>query len=180
MKTIGLFLEPLPIRIQFGANQSSDAHAFLQCVLSSSRAALSHAVPWQDLLCHLGVTPAYPNHPLFETVVTFHERQNALTFGLDHATTLLTWSNGAKFGLMCEFTELPNGRILLRLEYDDTVWEEVDIRRIEQSIATSLELLAQNSSYADIIDTLRRMREQPLEPLDDDPDASNLVDYGLL
>jgi acyl carrier protein len=180
MKTIGLFLEPLPIRIQFDAGQSSDARAFLQCVSCSSQAALSHAVPWQDLLCHLGVTPAYPNNPLFETVVTFHERQNALAFGLDHATTLLTWSNGAKFGLMCEFTELPNGRILLRLEYDDTVREEVDIRRIEQSIATSLELLAQNSSYADIIDTLRRMREQPLEPLDDEPDASNLVDYGLL
>ncbi|GIJ86440.1 nonribosomal peptide synthase [Aspergillus pseudoviridinutans] len=180
MNTIGLFLEPLPIRIQFDADHSSDAQAFLQSVLCSSQAALSHAVPWQDLLCHLGVTPGYPNHPLFETVVTFHERQDALTFALDDTTTLLPWSNGAKFGLMCEFTALPDGRILLRLEYDDTLWDEVEIGRIERSIATSLELFAQNTSYADIIDTLRGIAEQPLESLEEQPDALNLVDYRLL
>lgn len=180
MKTVGLFLEPLPIQIRFDANHSSDAQAFLQCVLCSSKAALSHAVPWQDLLCHLGVTPEYPNHPLFETMLTFHERQDALTFSMDGTTTLLTWSNGAKFGLMCEFTSLPDGRILLRLEYDDSVWDELEISRIERSITVSLEVLAHNSSYTDMINTLRGTTGQPVEPLEKEPSSLNLVNYRLL
>ncbi|RHZ46026.1 uncharacterized protein CDV56_102363 [Aspergillus thermomutatus] len=177
MKTVGLFLEPLPIRIRFAADHSSDAQAFLRCVLCSSQAALAHAVPWQDLLCHLGVTPEYPNHPLFETMVTFHERQDALTFSLDNANTLLSWSNGAKFGLMCELTALPDGHILLRLEYDDSIWDEVEIGRVERSIARSLELLAQNSSYADMINTLRGATEQPLQPSEEL--GLNLAGYTL-
>ncbi|RHZ58270.1 hypothetical protein CDV55_104248 [Aspergillus turcosus] len=180
MNTVGLFLEPLPIRIRFDADRASDAQAFLQCVLCSSQAALSHAVPWQDLLCHLGVTPEYPNHPLFETMVTFHERQDALTFSMDDTTALLTWSNGAKFGLMCEFTALPDGRILLRLEYDDSIWDELEISRIERSITVSLELLAHNSSYTDMINTLRGTTGQPVEPLEEEPSSLNLVDYRLL
>lgn len=179
MKTVGLFLEPLPIRIQFDAEHSSDARAFLQCVLCSSQAALSHAVPWQELLCHIGVTPQYPNHPLFETMVTFHERQDALTFSVEDTTRLLTWSNGAKFGLMCEFTALPDGRMVLRLEYDDGVWDEMEIGRIERSIAVSLGLLTQNPSYADMINTLRGTTGQAVEPLEQ-PSSLNLVDYGLL
>ncbi|KAF7168105.1 hypothetical protein CNMCM6106_003431 [Aspergillus hiratsukae] len=180
MKTVGLFLEPLPIRIQFDADQSFDAQAFLQCVLCSNQAAFSHAVPWQALLCHLGVTPEYPKHPLFETMVTFHERQEALTFCVDDTTTLLSWSNGAKFGLMCEFTALPDGRILLRLEYDDGVWDEMEIGRIERFIAVSLGLLAQNSSYADMINTLRGTTGQPVEPLEEEASSLNLVDYRLV
>jgi gliotoxin/aspirochlorine biosynthesis peptide synthetase len=50
MKTMGLFLEPLPIRIQSPDNgPSASSTSFLQSIKQSSQAALVHAMPWMDL-----------------------------------------------------------------------------------------------------------------------------------
>jgi hypothetical protein len=61
LTTIGLFLEPLPIRIEYpytrqnliwsgnvhpGLQKDSPSDNFIQVVKQSSRAALSHAIPW--------------------------------------------------------------------------------------------------------------------------------------
>ena len=159
MHTVGLFLEPIPFRIRFHPknipNETCDAEAFLQSVRCSSQTALAHAIPWQQLLCHLGIMPDFPNHPLFEVMVTFHNREHALQFGLEGAEGLYTWSQGAKFGLMCEFTELPNEEILLRLEYDDSIWCEEEIARVETAIIRGLEMLVRNAQYDDMLTTLR-------------------------
>ncbi|KAJ5249273.1 non-ribosomal peptide synthetase [Penicillium chermesinum] len=159
MHTVGLFLEPIPFRIRFHPENTSDetcdAEAFLQSVRCSSQTALTHAIPWQQLLCHLGITPDFPNHPLFEVMVTFHTREHALRFGLEGAEELYTWAQGAKFGLMCEFTALPNEEILLRLEYDDSIWCEEEIARVETAIIRGLEMLVRNARYDDMVTTLR-------------------------
>ena len=159
MNTIGLFLEPLPFRIQFDPKciPDADAHAFLQSVKCSSQAAISHAVPWQDLLCHLGVTPEFPNHPLFETMVTFHTKESGLSLRIDGVEPLYTWSEGAKFGLMCEFTALSDGDIWLRLEYDQRIYSPNEIRHVENRIMTALLLLIRNMAYTEMILQIREV-----------------------
>lgn len=159
MNTIGLFLEPLPFRIQFNPKviPNADAYSFLQSVKCSSQAAISHAVPWQELLCHLDVTPELPNHPLFETMVTFHSRDDRLKLDIEGVEPLYTWSEGAKFGLMCEFTALSNGDILLRLEYDQGLYSTDEICNVEKRIMTSLDLLMKNTAYTDMINQLREV-----------------------
>ncbi|GAB1216605.1 hypothetical protein ATERTT37_005821 [Aspergillus terreus] len=161
MNTIGLFLEPLPFRIQFDpkAVPDADAHVFLQSVKCSSQAAISHAVPWQELVCHLGVTPEFPNHPLFETMVTFHTKGGGLSLQIDGIEPLYTWSEGAKFGLMCEFTTLSDGDILLRLEYDQGIYAPRDISIIENRIMTALRLLIKNVPWLDLIGELHEVDE---------------------
>ncbi|BCS28409.1 nonribosomal peptide synthetase gliP [Aspergillus puulaauensis] len=171
MNTVGLFLEPIPCRIRFSpehaSDQDIDAEAFLRSVRCSSQTALAHAVPWQQLLCHLGIMPDFPNHPLFEVMVTFHNQEHALRFGLDGAEQLYTWSQGAKFGLMCEFTELPNGEILLRLEYDDALWCEEEIGRIGSAVICALEMLVRNATYAEMVTTLRTVWPEYTRSRDD-------------
>ncbi|KAL5356675.1 hypothetical protein BJX96DRAFT_187398 [Aspergillus floccosus] len=159
MNTIGLFLEPLPFRIQFDpkAVPNADAHAFLQSVKCSSQAAISHAVPWQELICHLCVSPEFPNHPLFETMVTFHTKGGGLRLQIDGVEPLYTWSEGAKFGLMCEFTTLSDGDICLRLEYDQGIYAQDDICNIENRILTALRLLIRNVPWLDMIGQLREV-----------------------
>ncbi|KAJ0418003.1 hypothetical protein BJY00DRAFT_315399 [Aspergillus carlsbadensis] len=162
MNTVGLFLEPIPFRIRFDAGHTestgTDAEAFLRSVRCSSQTALAHAVPWQQLLCHLGIMPESPNHPLFEVMVTFHNREHGLRFELEGVEELYTWSQGAKFGLMCEFTELPNGGLLLRLEYDDALWCADELDRIESAIIRALEMLVRNALYEDMVSTLRTVK----------------------
>ncbi|KAL2869630.1 nonribosomal peptide synthetase gliP [Aspergillus lucknowensis] len=152
MSTIGLFLEPLPFRIQFDPKSVpyADAHGFLQSVKCSSQAAISHAIPWQELVCHLGVTPEFPNHPLFETMVTFHTKSGGLSLRVDGVEPLYTWSEGAKFGLMCEFTTLSDGDICLRLEYDEGIYAPHNICNIEHRILTALGLLIRNAPWPEV------------------------------
>lgn len=70
LETVGLFLEPLPIRIQYpsrsdavwlpsstDSEQNSELDSFPLAVRRSSRAALSHEIPWNRLLGHLNITP---------------------------------------------------------------------------------------------------------------------------
>jgi hypothetical protein len=153
-----LFLEPFPICIRYDEDADKlHASSFLRCVQDASQAALSHVVPWQDLLNHLRVTPDFPNHPLFEVMVTFHDRENGLDFALHGATPLYTWAEGAKFGLMCEFTALADGGILLRLEFDEDLWTRDEILQVERLIVRALDLIVSNVRYADIKTALRDM-----------------------
>jgi hypothetical protein len=88
MSTVGLFLQPLPIRVSRRSPTAEDlCNSFLaNCLLAvqdSARSALSHAIEWTSLLKLLsstddeGLQPAAsklgPNLPLFDALVTFHE-----------------------------------------------------------------------------------------------------------
>jgi len=97
MHTVGLFLEPLPLRVAFTDQQSrraiatADEHtdvakqpipeslkAYLSAVQASSQRSLSHAIPWHHLLEHLQIDARehLPNHPLFDCVVSFHDARH--------------------------------------------------------------------------------------------------------
>ncbi|KAL4886428.1 hypothetical protein BJY04DRAFT_213196 [Aspergillus karnatakaensis] len=169
MQTVGLFLEPIPFRVSFDPKSEStpDANAFLHAVQCSSQMAIAHAVPWQDLLEHLGVECSFPNHPLFEVMVTFHTQEHALRLGIEGVEEMYTWSEGAKFGLMCEFTEFSDGRILLRMEYDNLLWSQEDISRVRIAITLALDMLVRYESFPQMIKTLHSLEtvEQEQEDL---------------
>lgn len=81
MEVVGLFLQPLPVRILLEKADSTTENA-LEEVRSSSQSALANAIPWSSLLNHLGLP--FPSHqilrqrqqqPLFDCVVTFHDQR---------------------------------------------------------------------------------------------------------
>jgi len=53
----------------------------------------------------------------------------------------MTWSDGAKFALMTEFTAFDNGSVVLRTEYDTQCYTLGDIDRLVSGIAVAMDLL---------------------------------------
>jgi gliotoxin/aspirochlorine biosynthesis peptide synthetase len=171
MEVIGLFLEPLPIRIRYPPRSQEDFGAeklglstpppelnqtsFIRAVQQSSRAALSHVVPWDQLLSHLKVESDFPNHPIFDTMVTFHEADHGLRFPIKDTEFLPTWSDGAKFKLMVEFTARDDGTVSLRLEYSTECFTAGEVQLIGQLVLQALDELVAGSGYHG---TLRRLR----------------------
>jgi hypothetical protein len=79
-------LEPLPIRIRGDeSNKTQTVVDFLHQVQRHSQQALGHAVAWNQLLCHLGVVADYPNHPLFDVMVTFQDYRGHQLFQLQES-----------------------------------------------------------------------------------------------
>jgi len=124
MQTIRLFLEPLPIRLKYPDNKDEDAHmmgdhpvvnptisTFIHALRKSSQDAVSNGISWDKLLHHLDIKPDYPNHPLFDVMVTFHEQNSALGLSIPGITPLYTWSTGAKFKLMVEMQVVNEGKV---------------------------------------------------------------------
>ncbi|OTA92430.1 hypothetical protein M434DRAFT_21881 [Hypoxylon sp. CO27-5] len=155
METVGLFLEPLPVRVRHRPHaEDTDATPFLDDVRRSANAALGHAVPWHKLLEHLDIMPHYPNHPLFDVMVTFHQADQAVQLDIPGVMQHYTWAEGSKFSLMTEFTALPGGNIILRVEYDDDQHTVQSIDGIVARITTALLMLLSNSCSATIKQTI--------------------------
>lgn len=139
---VGLFLEPLPIRIKGSAFGTKKAQGdFLRAVQDASRSALSHAIPFNQLLSCLGLTPNYPNHPIFDVVVTFHETDRMPSFPVAGTKSVELWPQGAKFALLAEFSETRAGKLVLRLEYSTECFTESAMVIMGQKIERSLEIL---------------------------------------
>jgi hypothetical protein len=164
MSTIGLFLQPLPIRVprrsKTGGNLGdADVTEFLLAVQDSARSALSHGIGWTSLMSLLSLsddenlrsataTPS-PNHPLFDAMVTFHERRptgkapllaNGAIAGIE---PLITWADGAKFSIMFEFTAVGSSVVTLRIEYDNSVFSADEVLTMAERIDAGLEYLYQ-------------------------------------
>ena len=160
-ETVGLFLTPLPIRVKFDPllqpSDGEEKDSFIQAVQKSSQAALAHTVPWHQLLEHLAINPSYPDHPLSDVMVTFHDNRRSI--GLDISAPgfepCFLWSQGAKFKLMCEFTALTDSKLLLRLEFDPECVGPSEARRIQALIPQALSLLMQDIPHHDVKRTLR-------------------------
>lgn len=167
---VGLFLEPLPVRIRYPVAQvkntsSADDHvtgsfaqnSFVKLVQQSSRAALSHAAPWAQLLSQLDISCDYPNDPLIHTMVSFHESSQfeGSQFPVKGATFLPTWAEGAKFKLMVEFTAASEGTLLMRLEYSDECLSRSQIMQASCLIVKALDALVADEDYAIISQKLK-------------------------
>jgi amino acid adenylation domain-containing protein len=136
---VGLFLQPLPIRIRY-PDPNSPGYSFIDSVRSSSRAAIQHAVPWNQLLSHLRRTfdSTVVNSSLFDVMVSYHEAQFAPNAYIDGLRPIETWAEGSKFPLMAEFSETKSGVLTLRLEYNHACFTEDEVATIERHVVASL------------------------------------------
>lgn len=172
MKAVGLFLEPLPVRVNH-CDEASSLGAYVTGVQGSSRRALAHAVPWDQLLEHIGVDSQaeLPNHPLFDCVASFHDprgrrgsQQGASSSSSDESGSpwssvawgagvepRLVWSEGAKFKLMVECLAYDDNTLLLRLEYDEKCFGPKDegcIAAVRRMILTAMDAIASREECA--------------------------------
>ena len=160
LETVGLFVEPLPVRVQYspGAQKDNDGPrpSFLESVRDSSQAALAHAVPWHQLLERLAVTNPYPNSSLPDVMVSFHDSRQAasLRIAAPGFEPCFVWSQGSKFKLMCEFTALASvsssgdkAKILLRLEYDPDCVRAEEVAILQRCVPEALQMLVRGLGY---------------------------------
>lgn len=117
LDVVGLFLEPLPMRIS--APSDGTGIIYVRDTQQSSRDSLSHAIPWHALLYHFDIHPDHPNVPFIEAVVIFHDYRAVRIFDVPGVAPLMTWCQGAKFNLMMEFCAQRDGSLCLHIEYDD-------------------------------------------------------------
>ncbi|KAI5922718.1 acetyl-CoA synthetase-like protein [Camillea tinctor] len=169
MRTIGLFLQPLPIRIRRrlhgdknNNNQGEEAEAslaaFLHGVRESAQSALSHSMEWSSLLEILSsedLRAAIPNHPLFDAMVTFHEQLSSIQAGIPGLRPLLSWADGAKFGIMFEFAAVGSA-VTLRVEYDAALFAADEVWRFAARVDAGLRYMGQYVSSSVPLGELER------------------------
>ncbi|OCL06618.1 BcNRPS1, nonribosomal peptide synthetase [Glonium stellatum] len=156
LEAVGLYLEPLPVRIRYPNENSKDD--FVQIVQNSSQSALYHALPWNELVEYLQIQRRFPEHPLFDIMVSYHEDYgNTRMPGID-ATPLYTWTEGAKFKLMVEFSVLSHDSLLMRLEYGDKCFDKKEIALLGRLILLALEGLVNGEMCENIKKKLRDMK----------------------
>lgn len=156
MDTIGLFLEPLPVRIKYQpTDYARSTKLFVDFVRQCSQSAIAHAVPWSKLLQHLEVVPDFPNHPLFDVMVTFHDNRSTQLLELPSFKQLHTWSDGSKFKLMFEFSALSEEDLILRIEYDNQCFTAYEAAKLQVLVAEALECLIANTTLSEVWTRLR-------------------------
>lgn len=129
-QVIGLFLEPLPVRISVegrnGTDGSPRVREFVRDVQGSSQSALAHSMPWSDLMHQLGLPFPSAQPQLFSCCVTFHDdRGTAPPLAIDGVEGQYMAAEGAKFPLLLEWHAHRafggQERLTMRIEYD-TNW----------------------------------------------------------
>jgi hypothetical protein len=108
-------------------------------------------------------------------MVTFHDNRHRDSdlLSIEGCTPLLTWANGSKFRLMCEFDALDEDCCLLRLEYDTHAFSRQSISHMVDIILGALEGLIADIGYADL-----RTRLQDLSAQGHKPQLKECVAFG--
>lgn len=150
METVGLFLEPLPIRVKYASPRSKEKWCLDYCrtVQGSSQSAIAHAVPWDQLLRQMRIKPEYPNHTVLDVMVTFHDNRAAGNVDIHGLEPLSVWAQGSKFVLLVEFCALANGSCIMRVEHDTDVFPGDEIVRVEGLILKALRCLTEEMTYS--------------------------------
>lgn len=127
----------------------------------SSQSAIAHAIPWNQLLQAVGVSPEFPNHPLMDVMVTFHDDRSSPKLPVDGLDPLVTYTKGPKFALLVEFCAISNGTIMMRLEHDTECIPKEKIQGVEKMILEALRMVVEGVGYASIKQKLRAMTAMP-------------------
>lgn len=172
-ETVGLFLEPLPIRIEVPQPGAADSiqhektsnktwsRGFTKSVGRASQEALSHAIPWHRLLDHLDTQAEHPNIPFIEAMVTFHDNRGQKASALPGVQPLYTWCEGSKFKLMFEFSAVNDETLMLRIEYDNSIYDdETEVRNIQRRTIAALGGLSQELDQEGILELMREAVER--------------------
>ncbi|KAF2647173.1 acetyl-CoA synthetase-like protein [Lophiostoma macrostomum CBS 122681] len=157
---VGLFLEPLPIRIRYpptqhGSHEDEENVSFIEHVKLSSRDALAHAMPWDQLRTHLGHKAQLPNQSLLDVMVTYQEPEHVPLSGIAGLRPMSVVPGGAKFTLVAESTSSDMGGLMLRLEYSDECFGSKDITTLHKLIQIALQGIVGNREYRELREDLR-------------------------
>ncbi|RFU77899.1 amp-dependent synthetase ligase [Trichoderma arundinaceum] len=173
LETVGLFLEPLPICIEVpqqdaairGGNSSNEtwSSTFTKRVGWASQEALCHAVTWHNLLEHFAVQTQHPNVPFIEAMVTFHDNRGQKSSTIPGVQQLYTWCEGSKFKLMFEFSAISSETLMLRIEYDNSIYDEAEAADIQRRTICALGGLSQELSQDVIIESFLESLKTPQE-----------------
>lgn len=157
-EAVGLFLEPLPVRIRYPPPPSSDQPvSFPRSVQESSQRALVHALPWHQIVGAAGATAQLPDWPIFDVMVSCHESfQDVGMAGID-ARPLYTWTQGSKFKLMVEFVVANDECLLMRLEYSDECFNRMSIAALSTLITAALSLILDEEPFEVMRESLSMM-----------------------
>jgi hypothetical protein len=147
---VGLFLEPLPMRIQYCPTKDEQENAYIRAVQHCSRSALAHPVSFQLLLGELCTEVAFPEHPLFDIMVSVHDIDQRLNLPISGIKPMSLWTRGAKFKLMTEFTVEATDRLTLRLEYSTECFDRKSIVFIGFRIERALWALSVGKRFTEI------------------------------
>ncbi|OAG08642.1 acetyl-CoA synthetase-like protein [Paraphaeosphaeria sporulosa] len=158
LETVGLFLEPLPIRI---THSEDSASTFIQDVQKCSQSAIANAIPWIQLLACVGETQHnFPNHALLDIMVTFHDDRGSPKLSMEGLKPLIACANGSKFLLLVEFTAIADDCVVLRLEYDNTQISKTEIARVEATMLKALESISAETGYNELKKELREFNDK--------------------
>lgn len=152
LEMIGLFLQPLPIRIQYSlrSDQSSETTSYIQSVRQSSRDAVCHAIPFHQIMSLLGREPTYPDNDLLNVMVTFHEAEHMPKFKLGNAEPIHTYSEGAKFKLMVELSTSADFGMIMRLEYSTECFTPAQSQAIGHRILKAFDGMTRLNSFEEL------------------------------
>ncbi|KAJ4288091.1 hypothetical protein N0V90_012108 [Kalmusia sp. IMI 367209] len=160
MRTVGLFLQPLPIRISHSKTTKAPITSFLKSVQRSAQSALAHGTNWNSLLDILASSDdetlraaaktTIPNHPLFNAMVTFHELGQAQASKIAGIEPLISWARGSKFAIMFEFSAVSASEATLRIEFDSELFSAEEVRRLAARIDTAFGLIGEDVSVEEV------------------------------
>ncbi len=164
---IGLFLEPMPIRIRYPSLIDSNdlqegnvsSQSFVRTVQACSEDALSHSVPWNKLLEHLSISPSTTDFGLFDVMVSLHDGFNRIGIEGTEAKPALTWTQGSKFKLMVEFLVANQDTLIMRLEYSNQTFDNISIAHMENLIVVALDMILAGASIENIGKSLKQSRK---------------------
>ncbi|EMD58405.1 hypothetical protein COCSADRAFT_350779 [Bipolaris sorokiniana ND90Pr] len=169
-KTIGLYLQALPIRVKVDdAVTSLETLHTAQC---ASQASLSHPILWPQLLEHLGLPFPSRRQQLFDCVVTFHDDRitEQCIFPVAGAKPLHIWTEGSKFGMLFEWHMFAD-HLSVRLEYDTDHIPEAFVKIVQTMLLAAVEYLLDPAyRYAELLYQLDALLLQQCAELEQDVD----------
>lgn len=161
-QSMGLFLDRLPVRLTM-LDADISLHSFLQRVREASLKAVSHAIPFSQILNVTGQTPSIHRHPIFETMVTFHPRaavEDCLELPGCVVRREPCFSQGSKFFWMFEWTELNDNEWDLRIEYDSHQISSDLILSLERALTATIGGFAEEMGLSQLRDHILKCLDQ--------------------
>ncbi|CAI7565357.1 unnamed protein product [Penicillium viridicatum] len=151
---VGLFLEPLPVRVRLKDLHRSIS-SLLNTVRETSQAALANAIPWSTLVEHLGLSAQTDSPQIFNCAVTFHDdRVFTESLPIDGVSAQNVWTEGSKFGMLFEWHAMRD-QLSLRIEYDTDCFTGEFARLMSNLLTRALGLaLAPETSLQEAIEEL--------------------------
>lgn len=181
--SVGLFLEPMPVRIRYPPPSSflpsfrqrallslprklpegvteENPVSFPKMVQEASQRALAHAIPWHQILDAAKSKTTLPDWPLFDVMVFYHSDMGKLQMAGTHAKPICIWTQGSKFKLMVEFLVANDDCLLMRLEYSEECLDMRSIHVVAKLIVAALDLIVDDRSFEEMRVSLSQVREQ--------------------